>query len=244
MKYLLIPFFAFLTMSLAAQTTSSVSYDNAYQSERVSEINKDLKKIDREIKHTQKSLKKQDSDKRIAERELQMLRERKANNREMYADVQASMRGLNLEALEDKIDLLEKDHRKLGRDNQRKAKAIARKKAQIQKLEQEIYVLEEGIDNNEDRMEMKMNEVNSTREIIVENALESKTDRLADLSKDYDKLNKEEEKLRMKIGKMEDDMFRKEAEIQSNKSQIQILNKEKENMDRAMKTSVKDMQSY
>ncbi len=245
MKRLLIPFsFVVICMNAYSQDYASVSNEKEYQLERIDEIQKEVKKLEKNIKHSKKSLQKGDSEKRVAERQLQLLRERQDNNREMHADVLASMRGYNLEALEDKIDLLEKDHNKLGRDNARKSKSIARKRAQIEKLEQEILVLEGGIENNEDRMDIKMNEIQDTREIIVGNALESKTERLALLSKDYDKLMDEEEKMRMKIGKIDDSMIRSESELRMSESQKSYLQKEEKEVRKSIKQVNNESRSY
>jgi len=245
MKRLLIPILSVVvSMNAFAQGYASNTSDKQYQTERLSEIEKDVKKLDRTIRHSQKSLKKADTEKRVADRQLEMLRERQDNNREMHSDVLASMKGYNLEALEDKIDLLEKDNNKLGRDNARKSKSIARKRAQIEKLEQEILVLEGNIQNNDYRMNDKLEEIQNTREIIVKNALESKTERLSLLSKDYDKLLEEEEKMRMKIGRIEDGMIRSESELQISESQKSYLLNEEKEVQRIINAPVQESRSY
>ncbi|MFM1931463.1 MAG: hypothetical protein RL226_766 [Bacteroidota bacterium] len=227
---ILLSFCTILAASSIAQQTPSIpvgSYTSEEYKSRVSEINKELAKMDRALVREARAQRQKEQQMRDAERELEYNRLKQEEKEKHIAQLRSDMAGWDLDALEEKIARLSRERSKLDRQAKNDAQAIIRKKAQIEKLLAEIAMLEQRIDSNEQVIDQKDNEIQQTEEIITSNALVTRQAEIDQLEDDIEALKAQESRLIRKKDQSADGISEAEHRIRALEIQRKLLQEEK-----------------
>lgn len=236
MKTLAFTLFLGLALSLGAQQhypeldNAAAAYDRELIRERQNDIEKELRKIDRLLDRNAKTLRNEELDIRAFQREIDYLKQKEDANVSATEELQRQIAGHDLNALEDRIDRIEKEQRQLQRQNERAQRAITRKRAQIEKLQNEIRVLEGDIVKNDDTYEQRESEKQDTREEIVAYALVTKNERIAELQNERRSLISSRERIERRRDRSRDQVYEAENEMEALKVQRKSLLQELEQM--------------
>ncbi|MBI1266724.1 MAG: hypothetical protein GC193_04735 [Cryomorphaceae bacterium] len=220
------------TVNVSGQTLPvAKSQTSAYSAEemksRVSEINKELQKMDRTLLRVAREQKVKEQIVRESERELSYNRQKQQERTRRIATLKTEMEGHNLQALNDKIDRIEKEKSKLDRQSRNDAQSIVRKKAQIEKLLGEISMLESRIATNEETIDRKEEEIHDTQDVITLNGLVAKQTEIDAIDKEIQSLKSAENRLQRKQDQSQDSVSESENRIQALEIQRKMLLNEK-----------------
>lgn len=228
-----------VSMTLQAQVTTpstqaSLSAESIELLEkRTAEIDKEIHKLERSEARNERLIQSKAEILRTAERELEYIKKAQEENVQETAYVKSQMDGLDYEALQEKIDRLEKERSKQQRKNNHAANAIVRKKAQIEKLLAEIDVLESQIDSGEDVIDEKTQEIHDTQEQITNNALEAKYEKVNELADELSSLKAKQKREEKKIANAQDAIADAESDNRSAEQRKEaLLNEKKQNESR------------
>ena len=213
------------TLPVAQSQTSAYSAEEVKS--RVSEINKELQKMDRTLLRVAREQKAKEQIVRESERELSYNRQKQQERTRRIATLKTEMEGHNLQALNDKIDRIEKEKSKLDRQSRNDAQSIVRKKAQIEKLLGEISMLESRIATNEETIDRKEEEIHDTQDVITQNGLVAKQAEIDAIDKEIQALKSTENRLQRKQDQSQDSVSESENRIQALEIQRKMLLNEK-----------------
>jgi len=213
------------TLPVAQSQTSVYSAEEVKS--RVSEINKELQKMDRTLLRVAREQKVKEQIVRESERELSYNRQKQQERTRRIATLKTEMEGYNLQALNDKIDRIEKEKSKLDRQSRNDAQSIVRKKAQIEKLLGEISMLESRIATNEETIDRKEEEIHDTQDVITQNGLVAKQAEIDAIDKEIQALKSTENRLQRKQDQSQDSVSESENRIQALEIQRKMLLNEK-----------------
>lgn len=224
-------FISFFSAANADGQTQPISQTSAYSAEevksRVSEINKELQKMDRTLLRVAREQKVKEQIVRESERELSYNRQKQQERTRRIATLKTEMSGYDLQALNDKIDRIEKEQSRLDRQKRNDAQSIVRKRAQIEKLLGEISMLETRIETNEQTIERKEEEIQDTQEVITQNGLVAKQAEIDAIDKELESLKSAENRLQRKQDQSKDSVSESENRIQALEIQRKMLLNEK-----------------
>ena len=131
---------------------------------------------------------------RDAEQNLELNEEQQNQHVMAMATLKSEMNELDLYSIEDEIKTEERERNKLESLNGRKAKSIEKKKAQIASLYADIDLLESEIVQNENTIATKDLKIEQQEQLIKENDLISRTQRLEALEKEMKGLKSRHER--------------------------------------------------
>lgn len=222
----------FFTAGLSAQTqpvgqTQTSAYSVEENKTRVTEINKELQKMDRTLLRVARDQNTKEQIVRESERELSYNRMKQLERSERIAYLNREMSGYDLDALNEKINRIEHEKNKLDRQSRNDAQAIVRKKAQIEKLLGEISMLESRIVTNGESMDRKEEEIQATQEVITQNGLVSKQTEIDTIEKEIEALKAAENRLQRKRDQSQDSVSESENRIKALEVQRKMLLNEK-----------------
>jgi chromosome segregation ATPase len=236
MKTLAFTLFLGLALSLSAQQhfpeldNAAAAYDRELILERQTEIEKELRKIDRLIDRNARTVRNEELDIRAFQREIDYLQQKEDANVAATEELQRQIAGHDLNALEDRIARIEKEQRQLKRSNERAQRAITRKRAQIEKLQNEIRVLEGDISKNNDTFDERESEKQDTRQEIVAYALVTKNERIAELQNERRSIISSRERIERRRDRSRDDIYKAESEMEALNVQRKSLMNELQQM--------------
>lgn len=236
MKTLAFTLFLGLALSLGAQQhfpeldNAAAAYDRELILERQTEIEKELRKIDRLIDRNARTVRNEELDIRAFQREIDYLQQKEDANIAATEELQRQIAGHDLNALEDRIERIEKEQRQLERSNERAQRSITRKRAQIEKLQNEIRVLEGDITKNNDTFDERESEKQDTRQEIVAYALVTKNERIAELQNERRSIISSRERIERRRDRSRDDIYKAESEMEALNVQRKSLMNELQQM--------------
>ncbi|WP_306643872.1 hypothetical protein [Sanyastnella coralliicola] len=219
-----------------ASTQSLSATEREMFEERVSDIHKEIDKIDRAIMREERTMKSKDHTSKEADREISYIEKQEEENVQQTARLKAEIAGHDLEALEDKIKRVEKEQHQLERRNKRDANAIIKKKAQIEKLLGEIDMLEQRIIDGEQGIEHKEVEIEATQEEITAFALVTKNEQLEELEDDRASLKAQKNRHMRRRDKANDDIDESKRTVRALEVQRQNLMDELIQKETALRT--------
>jgi len=199
----------------------------AEKSQRLTVINKELVKLDKEIAKAQKISVNKTQENQDAQIKLDYNSKQQQETVEEIARVKSEMNGYDLSALQVKIKRLANEKRKMESTNKRDASAIIKKKALIEKMYAEIEQLENEIASNEVSIEETKDTINQTEEIITSNGLVEKDSELTSLEKRMSSLKKDYKKLSSKIERNKNTIKTKNSEKSAAESRVTKLKTDK-----------------
>lgn len=227
-----------LTVQSQSQAVSSNSLDattkEMYQ-ERISDISKEVEKIDRQIVREERIIRTRENVVRESARQIEYIGKQEQENVNATAQLKGEIAGHDLDALESRIKYLTRDQKSLERNNKRDANSIIRKKAQIEKLLGEITMLEERILTHEQTIIEKEEQIQETEVEITEFALVTKNDQLKELEKDRSQLQAQKNRENRRKGKAEDEIHDSETTIRALEVQRKTLIDEKRSKENALR---------
>ncbi len=210
----------------AQSTQTSTTQLNAQI--KIEELNAAIAELEKERAKTLKSIERNQKSLNDLDRELDFNAEKIADNTSEVQEVEASMNGLVLSTMNDKIKEIEKHKVKQERKLEHNHKSISKKSAQIQKLTLEIEQMENENITLQDAIENDVEEIKETQDVISDNNLVSKTETLKKLNKTGAQLAKERNKLIQKSGRTKETIARENSTVAQKESTLTKMQQEKQ----------------
>jgi chromosome segregation ATPase len=212
--------------AVGQETNNSTLASNTY-SQDVKTVNHEAQKLEKSVSRKAKLITKLQQEDKETRRAIDKNEKQQKENVVQTARVKESMNGHVLDPLEDKIDRLEKDKRRLDSKTDQYANAIIRKKARIEKMLAEIERMEYQIIENDDSVVKIDENIDETQETITANSLVEKDKNLSDLEKDLKSLKKKNERQKNKLLRTQDQINGNTQELRNAKIELQDLNNQK-----------------
>lgn len=195
--------------------------------QEVKSTNIEVNKLEKVVARGTKVVAKMQQENKEMRRDIDYNEKQQVENVSMTATVKESMNGYELDPLEDKIDRLEKDKRKLTTKTEQNENAIIRKKARIEKMLAEIEMMEGQIVDNDSEVVEIDEDVRETQETITTNGLVEKDKSLAELEKDLKTLKKKNQRKKTRLLRNQDQINENTEELRNAKIELQNLNNKK-----------------
>ncbi|MFT5184286.1 MAG: chromosome segregation ATPase [Flavobacteriales bacterium] len=210
------------TLSQQKVTNSKHASSTSEQEQKSNRL--DANKLEKVVVRNTKLIAKMQQESKEMLRTIDCNEKQQVENVSETAIVKASMNGHELDPLEDQIDRLEKDKRKLNSKTEQNENAIIRKKARFEKMLAEIEMMQGQIVENDNDLVGLNDDIRYTQETITSNGLVDKDKSLLHLEKNLKSLKKKNQRQNNRLLKTQDQINKSTSDLRSTKIEIQNLN--------------------